>query len=188
MTEASSGYLSSHSSAASREAPHLRPTDVPEPRNAKILAPTLTTTSSSQGSSCQAPGLATQYASSSSHVIASSPDRRLRVERDGEPGDGSVYDPAGIPSKLITASGVKVARNAVQSWVRTASLNNRKCSPTRSVTSAILSTSRGPACRPRPVRPIISYRHTEASRRTRRPLRRAQHQLINKCRSAKKAK
>src|SRR5580658_3967631 len=90
MTEASSGYLSSHSSAGSRQAPHLRPTDVPEPRNAKILAPTLTTTSPSQGSSCQAPGLARQYASSSSHVIASSPDRRLRVERDGEPGDGSV--------------------------------------------------------------------------------------------------
>src|SRR5580692_5958489 len=73
MTEASSGYLSSHSSAASRDAPHLRPTDVPEPRNAKILAPTLTTTSPSQGSSGQAPGLARQYASNSSHVMAGSP-------------------------------------------------------------------------------------------------------------------
>src|SRR5580693_3068779 len=69
MTEASSGYLSSHSSAASRDAPHLRPTDVPEPRNAKILAPTLTTTSPSHGSSCQAPGLARQYASNSSGVM-----------------------------------------------------------------------------------------------------------------------
>src|ERR1700722_3428647 len=92
MTEASSGYCSSHSSAPSRDAPHLTPTDVPEPRNAKILAPTLTTTSPSQGSSCQAPGLARQYASNSSHV-----------------------------------------------------------------TSAILSTSRGSACKPRPVRPIVSY-------------------------------
>src|SRR5580692_6477631 len=91
MTEASSGYRSSHSSATSRDAPHLRPTDVSEPRNAKILAPTLTTTSPSQGSSCQAPGLARQYASNSSHVMAGSPTKpQLRVERDGEPGDGSV--------------------------------------------------------------------------------------------------
>src|SRR4029077_5301286 len=73
MTEASSGYRSSHSSATSRDAPHLRPTDVPEPRNAKILAPTLTTTSPSHGSSCQAPGLARQYPSNSSHVMAYSP-------------------------------------------------------------------------------------------------------------------
>src|SRR3712207_7613312 len=35
------------------------------PRNAKILGPTLTTTSPSQGSSCQAPGLARQYSRSS---------------------------------------------------------------------------------------------------------------------------
>src|SRR5260370_1308854 len=103
MTEASSGYLSSHSSAASRDSPHLRPTDVPEPRNAKILAPTLTTTSPCQGSSCQAPGLARQYASNSSHVMPGSPDGR-------EPREGQRYasnvtvSPATAPSRQVTCS------------------------------------------------------------------------------------
>src|ERR1700756_2098800 len=72
MTEASSGYLSSHSLAASRVAPHLRPTPgwlSPVPRKAKIFWPTLVTTPSPHGSSCQAPGLARQYSTSSSQVM-----------------------------------------------------------------------------------------------------------------------
>src|SRR5271170_8411178 len=103
MTEASSGYRCTHSSATSRDAPHLRPTDVPEPRNAKILAPTLTTTSPSQGSSCQAPGLARQYASSSSHVIASSPDGRESRESHCYASNVTV-SPATAPSCQATCS------------------------------------------------------------------------------------
>jgi hypothetical protein len=66
MTAASPGKRSSHSSATSREAPHLTPTpraSPPEPterRKAKIFWPTLVTTPSPHGSSCQAPGLARQ--------------------------------------------------------------------------------------------------------------------------------
>src|SRR6516162_6355566 len=58
------------------DGPHLSPTAVPGPRNAKTLLPTLTTTSPSQGSSCHAPGLARQYASSSSQVIKPPPGQR----------------------------------------------------------------------------------------------------------------
>src|ERR1017187_7841659 len=73
MTEASSGYRSSHSSAASRLGPHFSPMDPSacpssEPMNTKILLPTFATTSPSHGSSCQAPGLARQYASTSALV------------------------------------------------------------------------------------------------------------------------
>src|SRR6185312_13113666 len=80
MTDASCGYRSSHSSAASRLAPHFTPTDgvSPDPKNAKILPPTLATTSPSHGSSCQAPGLARQYASSSSQVMRHIVSRRHR--------------------------------------------------------------------------------------------------------------
>src|SRR5579871_1451382 len=113
MTEASSGYRSSHSSAASREAPHLTPTEVPEPRNAKILVPTLTTTSPSHGSSCQAPGLARQYASRSSHVIAVLPV----VASPGKTPAGGLFDAIchvrhprrePWPSRDATARSVKI--------------------------------------------------------------------------------
>jgi hypothetical protein len=66
MTTASPGKRSSHSSAASREAAHLTPTPSASPlgsterRKAKIFGPTLATTPSPHGSSCQAPGLARQ--------------------------------------------------------------------------------------------------------------------------------
>src|SRR5262244_1142274 len=72
MTEASSGYRTSHSSATSLVGPHFSPSVVAssEPRNAKILPPTLATTSPSHGSSCHAPGLARQYASISALVMA----------------------------------------------------------------------------------------------------------------------
>ena len=58
MTVASPGYRTSHSSAISRLAPHLRPirSGSPEPRKAKIFEPTFVTTSSSHGWSCHAPG------------------------------------------------------------------------------------------------------------------------------------
>src|SRR6202044_4093234 len=73
ITRASSGYRSSHSSAVSRLAPHLTPTESvsPDPRNAKILLPTLATTSPSHGSSFSAPGLAREQDSQLSHVMAS---------------------------------------------------------------------------------------------------------------------
>jgi hypothetical protein len=72
ITEASSGYRVSHSSATSRSGPHLRPIDGPvDPKKAKILLPTLATPSPSHGSSRHAPGLARQYATTSSHVTTS---------------------------------------------------------------------------------------------------------------------
>src|SRR5918993_748950 len=61
MTDASSGYSRSHSSASAREEPHLTPT-APSPRKAKILSPTLATRSPSHGSSGHAPGLASAWA------------------------------------------------------------------------------------------------------------------------------
>src|SRR5690349_9348977 len=71
VTEASSGYRCSHSSASVRVAAHFTPTVPPalrvavtSPRNAKIFGPTLTTVSPSHGWSCHAPGLARQYLSS----------------------------------------------------------------------------------------------------------------------------
>src|SRR5690242_3977462 len=64
ITEASSGYRASHSSASSRVAPHFTPR-VLSPRKAKIFAPTLATWSSSQGWSAHAPGLPRAYSRSS---------------------------------------------------------------------------------------------------------------------------
>src|SRR4051812_37585447 len=70
VTEASSGYRCSHSSASTRVAAHLTPTVPPalrvavtSPRKTKIFGPTLTTVSPSHGWSCHAPGLARQYLS-----------------------------------------------------------------------------------------------------------------------------
>src|SRR5215472_2487364 len=62
ITDASCGYLSSHSLATSRFGPHFSPIalESSEPRNTKILPPTFATTSLSHGSSCQAPGLPRQ--------------------------------------------------------------------------------------------------------------------------------
>src|SRR5215469_1630035 len=62
ITEASCGYLSSHSFATSRLGPHFSPIAwaSSEPRNTKILLPTFATTSLSHGSSCHAPGLPRQ--------------------------------------------------------------------------------------------------------------------------------
>src|ERR671913_1178837 len=72
MTDASSGYSWSHSSASAREEPHLTPT-APSPRKAKILSPTLATRSPSHGSSGQAPGLASAWAA----MFWPSRDRRV---------------------------------------------------------------------------------------------------------------
>src|SRR5215813_9662699 len=81
MTEASSGYRASHSLATSLVGPHFSPTMAvsSEPKNMKILLPTLATTSPSHGSSCHAPGLARQYASISALVMA--PPRTGRTGR-----------------------------------------------------------------------------------------------------------
>src|SRR5680860_1295349 len=56
--------------AAVRPRPHLTPTPPPSPRKAKIFSPTFATTSPSQGSSCHAPGLSRQYASSAPSSIS----------------------------------------------------------------------------------------------------------------------
>jgi hypothetical protein len=52
-----------------------------------------------------------------------------------------------VPLNLIAACGMNAARNAVQSPLRRASLNNRKHSSTRSAASAILGAKHGSARR-----------------------------------------
>src|SRR5437764_12832705 len=101
ITDASSGYRCSHSSATSRFGPHLSPTDETgaEPRKAKILEPTFTTTSPSHGSSCHAPGLPRQYLNSSSYVTPlwihlELVDARGRVGRVGRRADVEPDEPA----------------------------------------------------------------------------------------------
>src|SRR5437868_14021698 len=93
-----------------------------EPRKAKILSPTLTTTSPSQGSSRHAPGLARQYASQSILTIPASPPRwrsvrrrRRRTSPDGTGGpEATVLDGRDEPVPLVLGPGDPTLRRLGQ--------------------------------------------------------------------------